>query len=263
MNIMQKIFGNATNPGVNPAALNPATMAANPAAAQGPAGHNPALELQGKSDATTAPNGIVPATSAAATADGKNGLEQFNDMWTATAPAGQGQGQPLFNLSQENILAAARKQDFTKEIATPEMLAKVAAGGAEGVQAMMEMMNSMGQMVYAQSAVATTKLVEGALDKSNFAKIADLDTHMKRHTLNTTLPDVNPVFSSPAAQPIIQGLSQQFMVKFPAASPKEISGMVNDYLTNFSNAFNAPAKAAEQQKQQAASGETDWSKFMN
>ena len=259
MSIMSRIFGPATNPGINPASINPATMAANPAA---PQGHNPAVEMQSKTDATTAANGMVPASTAAATADGKSGLDQFNDMWKTDPATQQQQGQPLFNLSQENILAAARKQDFMKDVATPEMLAKVQAGGAEGVQAMMEMMNTMGQMVYAQSAVATTKLVEGALDKSQFAKVADLDTHMKRHTLNTTLPEANPVFSSPAAQPIIQGLSQQFMVKFPAASPKEISGMVQDYLTNFSAAFNAPAKAAEEQKQKAASGETDWSKFM-
>lgn len=266
MSIMTKIFGPSTNPGINPNAVNPATMqqgnqAAQVQASQGTV-HDPAQNLQSKQDAGTAANGVVPANGTGGGAEGRSGLDSFNDLWKTEPTQNQTQGQPLFNLSQEQIMAASKKQDFTKGIATQEQLTKVAAGGQEAVVAMMEMMNAMGQMVYAQNAVATTKLIEGALDKSQFAKVADLDSHMKRHTLSTTLPEINPLFSSPAAQPIIDGLSQQFMVKFPNSTPKEISGMVNDYLTHFTGAFTAPATAAKQKEADAKSNGTDWDKFL-
>lgn len=256
---MSNIFGStpqtsgpAMNPGVNPANVNPA--------AQNPQ-NTPQANLATVNTAATAPNGLVPQTSAdsvAAQQTQQSGMAKYNDLWqNPTTPAPQ--GQPLFNISMDQINEAARKQNFTGEAATPEQIAAVAAGGEAAVQAMLQIVNSVGQNVYAQSAVATTKLIEGALDKKKFASTEDVESKIRQFQVGTSLSEVNPVFNSPAAQPIIEGLKAQFLTKFPNASPKEITSMVNDYLSNFASEFNAPARTAEQNA--AVKKADDWGKF--
>lgn len=207
----------------------------------------------------TAPNGTVPAAAGNTNEPAKSGLDQFADLFN-TDPNAQQQGQPLFNVSHEKMMEAARKQNFTAGIA-PELLAKVTAGGAEAAQAMVDIMNIVAQNSYAQSAFAGTRLIEGALDKSNFARQSDIDTRIKTVTVNNNLTQDNPVFAHPAAQPLLKSVQDQLMVKYPNATPTELTQMAQTYLTDFVKAAQGPQLAQEQQQQQKAAAGDDWSKF--
>lgn len=211
--------------------------------------------------AGTAPNGAVPVNEVTADGATKSGLDQFADIWNTQAQQGT-QGQPLFNVSQEKMMEAARKQNFGFQ-PSPEQAAKITAGGPEAVQAMMEMMNTMAQNVYAHSAFASTRLIEGALEKSQFARAADIDNKFKSLTVTNTLNSENPIFSNPAAQPLLDSVKNQLLVKYPNATPNELATMAKTFLQDFITAANAPQAQQQQQAQaQAAAGE-DWSKFFS
>lgn len=250
MNIMTRIFG---------------TPAPAPATPTGQLDQNSQVQqsLQAKSDAGTAPNGTVPAAGAT---DPKkevaSGLDAFNDLWKTDTTQNNASGQPLFNLSPEQIQAAASKQDFLKDVASAEQLSKIAAGGQDAVGAMLEIMQGVSRAVYAQSAVASTKLIEGALSKSGFARTSDIETHFKKHAVSNSLHEANPIFSSQAAAPIVEGLKQQFITKFPNATPREVEGMIQDYLTKFTESFQAPQHKQQQEKQAKVDAAEDWSKFL-
>jgi hypothetical protein len=247
MSIFEKLFGNtqpAPAPVAQPAPATPGNMPANAPA-------NTPVATSG-----TAPNGVVPNNPTVT-----DPLDQFKDIWNTENKPGA-QGQPLFNVDQTKMMEAARKQNFASGL-NPELIAKVAAGGQEGVQAMIELINTVGQNVYAQSAFAGTKLIEGALDKSGFARSADLDTRFKSLSVDNALKQDNPIFSNPAVAPMLDMARNQFLVKYPNATPAELTKMAQDYLIGFANAVTTPQTQQQQQAQaQAAQGE-DWSKFFN
>lgn len=247
MSIFSAIFGPAT-----PAAPAPAVAAPTP-------GNIPAAAAVASQSATTvatAPNGVVPANAVVTEGAAKSGLDAFADIWNTQATEGA-QGQPLFNVSQEKMMESARKQDF-KSTATPEQMAAIQAGGAEAANAMFEIMNEMTQKVYAQSAFATTRLIEGALDKSQFAKATDIDSRIRSSTLSNNLRAENPIFNHPAALPLLKSVQETMLVKFPNATPAELTKMAQDYLMDFAAMAKGPEVAAAAAK--APKGE-DWSKW--
>jgi hypothetical protein len=248
MSAMQSIFGAApqqqlpqqqqTTPGNIPASA-AATMATT---------NNPA----------TAPNGAIPATTT-----GKDGGLQspdaaFADLWKTDTSNQSQQGQPLFNVSREKLLETARLQDF-KQAVTPEQMTAIAAGGEGAVSAMMDMINAVTQQGYAQSVFATTKLIEGALEKSNFAKQDQLATTIRDLNFQTGLRETNPVFSNPVFSPLMETAQKQFQVKYPTATAAELQGMAVKYVESMVQQYNKPNQEAAVKKQ-AASG-VDWSSF--
>lgn len=252
MSIFEKLFGN-----VQPQVAAPAQQ---PQAAPAQPGNLPATPPATNPVATngTANNGVVPNNNATDPA-AKSGLDAFADIWQANPNAGQ-QGQPLFNVSQEKMMEAARKQNFVNGI-DPQLLEKAAAGGQEGVQALMQVINLATQNAYAQSAFAGTKLIEGALDKSQFARVSDLDTRFKSLSVSNNLQAENPIFTNPAAKPMLDAIQSQLLVKYPNATPNELTNMAKTYLNEFVTAANAPQAQQQQQQQAKAKQGDDWSTF--
>lgn len=249
MSVMQTLFGAAP-------------LNTNPAMAATPPGNIPvtaAPAMQSVTNNATAPNGTVPA----ATPTGKDGApasqaDPFADLWQPTTDATT-PGQPLFNVSQDKLQEAARQHNF-KTTATPEQIAAIAAGGEGAVAAMAELMNSVAQNAYAGSVFATTKLIEGALDKSKFAKESDLATKVRDMQVTSSLRESNPVFKDPAFAPFIETATKQFQLKHPNASAGELRDMALSYVGTMMDRFSAPTKAAEQAKK--AKAEDDWSGFL-
>lgn len=243
MSAMQSIFGTTptvqqVTPGNIPAAI---PVAMNPPAST-----------------TTAANGVIPTqVNTDGTAVSSDAM--FADLWKTDDTNQSTQGQPLFNVSREKLLETARLQDF-KQTVTPEQMAAIQAGGPDAVNAMMDMINGVAQANYAQSVFATTKLIEGALDKSNFAKQDDLATSIRNLNFGENLRGQNPVFSNPVYAPLMETAKNQFQVKYPNATASELQGLAMQYVESMAKQFNAPAVEATVKKQQLNS--TDWSKFV-
>ena len=211
----------------------------------------------------TAANGVIPPVGE--TKPEPAPLDAFSDLWK-TAPIDPNAPAPdtvFGNVDPKKFMEAAGKVDFSKAI-KPEMLAAIQAGGEDGVKAFAAAMNSVAQNVYAQASFASTKITEQALAKARESFESNIPNLIKQQTAAEALRNENPVFSHPAAAPILGAIQSQLAVKFPQASATELTAMAKTYLENFATGISAPATAAAAKKVQEAKGanETDWSTFL-
>ena len=200
----------------------------------------------------TAPNGVVPDNVPAAE---KNPLDQFNTLWdtdpNAPAPAGNYTPEVLDAAKLQEVIA---KTDMTS-VLTPELQAKINAGGEEAQGAMIEAMNLVAQQTLMQSTTVANKMMESNSTKLMDAMIAKLPDLVKAQSVNNTLVEQNPIFSNPAVKPIMDASKTQLQLKFPNATPTEITKMTQDYIMAMGQAFNPATPPAD------IPGDQDWSNF--
>jgi len=207
-------------------------------------------------DNKTIPNGsnVPPADPAAPSSP----LDKYNDLWN-TEQTPDPNSQPFsFNADPAKLMDAAKGIDFTK-ILTPEVNARVLAGGADGQKAMMEAMNNMAQLSYAQSSLAASKIAETANRAAEERILARLPELMKKYSVQTNIRETNPLATDPAMAPMIEGLQLQFQRKFPNATAAEIGTHVESYLNMAADRItgNRPQPATKQSKR-----EQDWSVYL-
>jgi hypothetical protein len=254
MNIMDLFRGPAVpqnpNPGVAP--VNPA-----------PTGNSaPNTPTPGTvANPGTAPNGVVPVEGSGNPDNKANPspFDGFEKLWETPANTTPNDTSPFATLDPAKVMESARKVDFSKAV-TPEILAKIQAGGAEGVQAMMTAMTAVAQQGYGQSALATTKIVEQALKHQKTQFEAQLPSLVKKLSVSDNLRTENPLLSNPAIAPMVDALQGALLLKNPNATPTEIQGQVNDFLGAMGKAFGP--KPVETAASKAAKNETDWDKFL-
>lgn len=246
MSIFDKLFGAAPS-------ATPAQQPAQPQQTPQPGNMDPA-----KANPTDPANPMVPAGTVEAS---KSPLDTFNELWQPPTPDANA-NQPLINVDPAKLAEAARKTDFSKMI-TPEQLSAIQAGGENAAAAFAQAMNQVAQGVYAQSAFATTKIVEQAVARAQEKFMAEVPAHVKKLQVSDTLRQENPVFNHPAASPILSAVEAQLTVKYPNASASELTSMAKQYLENFAGAINAPAEAAKAAAAKKDSKETDWNSFLS
>jgi hypothetical protein len=208
----------------------------------------------------TAPNGVTPPNAAIDSTQDSTPLDQFKDIWQTAPVDPNAPTKPtgvFGDVDPKRFMEAAGKIDFSKAV-TPEQLQAISAGGDGAVKAFAESMNKIAQGVYAQSAFASTKIVENALAKSRESYLAELPQHIRQQQVSTTLRESNPIFSNPAVQPIISALEIQMTQKYPNATSTEITNMAKQYVEALGTAFT-PKPAASASKDSEG---TDWDKFL-
>lgn len=254
MSLLANLFGSSS-----PA---PAAPAAPANAAGTPGNIPPNTPVTGQAGNGAAPNGTIPQGTDTSNTPAATPLDQFADLWKnePTDPNAQVQAGVFGNVDPKKFMEAAGKIDFAK-VVTPDQLTAIGQGGEAAVTAFASAMNSVAQSVYAQSAFATTKLVDQALAKAKDGFMADLPQHIKRQTVTDNLRIENPIFSNPAVQPIISALEQQMTVKFPNATAPEITAMAKQYVEALGTSL-APKPVSTQTKGGVKADE-DWSGFLS
>lgn len=252
MSIFEKLFGNT-------ASQQPAAPQNQQAQQQPQPGNLPATPV-----ATTAPQGTAGNINAAGTNEVANTaaspLDEFKGLWETSATDNK-EDQPIgFNVDPQKLMEAASKVDFTKVI-KPEDMAAITAGGEGAAQAFMRVINSVTQNSYAQSALATSKIVEAALAQAQEKFEAKIPSYIKKQNLSNSLREENPALSHPAAAPILTAIESQLTVKYPSATGAEIKKMATDYLTSFATAVT-PKKSEETTGGKGGKTEMDWSTFL-
>ncbi len=163
-----------------------------------------------------------------------------------------------FNSDPAKLLETAKTVDFTK-VLTPELQKRIQAGGADGQAANMEAMNTIAQLTFAQSAHASSKIVEQALQSMEERFNAALPDIIKRHSVAETVRSNNPLLTNPAMAPLIEALQQQMTRKFPQATAAEIKDHVNDYLNGAADLI-ASGRPVPESKNKGRPQE-NWEKF--
>jgi hypothetical protein len=255
MSILAKLFGNiapAPQPQSPAQAANPALQAQQAAAnAQSQPGNIPA----------TNPNPADPANPTIPLTAEPQGLDKFKDVWTPPKPEDMPKApeSAFAGVTPEAVKAVAAKTDFSK-VVTPEMMAAISAGGEGAVAATLQAMNAMAQENYAQSATASMRLIETALDKQRTEFEAALPNLMKSQTVSNNLRGSNPIFNHPAAAPMLKTLAEQIQLKNPTATPEQIQAQAQEFLISFAGAA-APVQETKQQKS-AKANEPSWDTWL-
>lgn len=193
----------------------------------------------------------------------KDPLEQFKNLWENEQNPQQQQETQFSVYSQldpKKVFESAGRANFTN-VVTPELMQAAQQGGEAGVAAMVTAMNAVAQQVFAQSTLATTKLIDNALGKNRDHIIGELPKHITKNLVTNELRTSNPLFNNPAVSPVISALESQFVTKFPNASPSEITKMAQQYILNLGDLFSPkqqPATGPQDNK-----GQEDWEAFLN
>ena len=264
MSFLANLFGAAPTTNAPP---QPQTPGGNPTQV-----NQPGQQLPGThASATTAPNGMIPAAGATQQpAPGQepnkpaSPLDGFGDIWNTVKTEGADLNAPMFaGLDANKVMESARKVDFSRAV-TPEQMQKIAGGGQDAVTAFAAAMNSVAQTVYAQSAMATTKIVEQALGTQQERYNANLPSMVKKLSVNEGIQASNPLLTNPAVQPLVSALSEQLTRKNPNASSAEIQQQIGDYFSALGGAFapKAPETAESRQAARLAASATDWDEFL-
>lgn len=249
MTIFDRLFGN-TSQQQQPAGTSTSTQPGN---------------LPANDPGSTPPQGV--SGNIAVAGEGSNNspaspLDEFKGLWE-NDPNAKNEDQPFgFNVDPQKLMEAAGKVDFTKAI-KPEDLQAITAGGDGAKEAFMRAMNSVTQSSYAQSALATSKIVEAAIAQAQERFEAKLPSYIKKQNLSNSLREDNPALSHPAAAPILTALENQLTVKYPSATGAEIKKMATDYLTSFATAASPKKPDEPKSKAKGANSEVDWSSFLD
>lgn len=239
----------------------------NPPQQNTPPGQKPnASNMQGtQATQATAPNGVVPDMTQVGGANPATGdstavspLDQFNEIWK-TDPTATNQSvntSPFANLDPKKLQEAASKISFQSAV-TPEVLAKIQAGGAGAVEATLQAMNAMAQDVYAKSALATTKIVEQGMNHQRTQLTTQLPGMVKGMNLSDSLATSNPILASPAVQPIAEALKTVLLQKNPNATATELQQQVIGYFDALASSLGPKVDAQKQSGNQS----DDWSNF--
>lgn len=260
--LMDKFFGSGArhNGQVAPAAQPPGPGGIPFNGGQAPAGTT-----------TVAANGVTPSVPPGtpendpnATAN-KSPFAEFEKLWEpVTGPDGkpvQVTTDPLYTVDQNKVLEAAKRTDF-KSAVTQEQMAKINAGGPEAMQVMLDVMQTMAQLAYANSAVASTRIAEQGITKAMSQAEQRLPGVIRQQQFGEGLASKNPALQNPAVAPLVEMTRKQFAQKYPNATVAELETLTLDYMSRVSEAFNPAAQAAKTAAAQAEQEqEESWDRF--
>lgn len=212
---------------------------------------------------STPGNGVVPANQENSTASEKeeSPLDSFKDMWKNEDKSDDSQEHNMFNVDQSKLLEAAKKVDFSRAI-SPELIQKISAGGEEAAAALPQILNQVTQTVYAQSTLASTKIMEKALEQQREQFQKELPNIIKSHSLNDSLRNDNPIFSNPAVAPMLDMVKNQLVLKHPDSTASELQKMAIDFVEKFAKTLSPPKEDVDKKGNSTSKGE-DWSKFFS
>jgi hypothetical protein len=209
--------------------------------------------------AAAATNPTVPSAATMPPATGtESPLSKYNTLWDNTGVVDNTPAPFEFNADPAKLMDAAKSVDFTKAI-TPDLQKRINAGGADAQVAMMEAMNTVSQMTYAQSSLAASKIAEAAQRAAEDRFKAMIPDLLRNHSVQDNIRTTNPFVNDPAMKPLISGLQEQFARKYPQATATEISTHVSEYLDAAADRItgNRPKPVDK-----AARPEQDWSTFL-
>ena len=231
----------------------------NPAPAMPPASQ-PAPGNMTQNNVSTDPNNTTaPAANTDPNASPASPLDQFGDLWKPVANNNE-PGAMFANVDPVKMMEAAKKTNFASLI-TKDQQNAIAQGGNVAVEAFMQAINSVGQQAFANSAMATTKIVDQALAKQMEQFKSLLPSLVKQHTLADNLRTTNPVFNHPSVQPLIKAMEHQLAQKHPNATAAELTQLAQEYVAGLGQAFN-PTVNTNANSESTSKSDTDWSKFL-
>jgi len=204
-------------------------------------------------------NPTAPAEKKVDGNDPKSLLDNYKELFTIDP--NKKPDEPLsFNASPDQLMEAASKVDFTRFV-TPEDAQAIAAGGEDAVKAFLQSINKVAQGVYANSAFATSKILEHALQQQQDRFQKQLPGLVRDSAVADNLRTQNELFSHPAVSPIVDNVRKSLADKYPTATAHEIGKLTADFFTALGGSM-APQSDSNTTNPNKKS-EQDWLEFLN
>lgn len=212
-------------------------------------------ELQAPTAVSSPTNANLPVSTAPAPAANNpatppSTMDGFAKLWEndptkSSAPA------PLFDIDPTKFAEAVKTADFTKML-PPDLLAKALAGDAAALSAAM---NGVAQQVFSHQTMATTKLIEQAMDKRDASLRSSMPDMVRSARVSDNLSEL-PIYKHEATRPLIAALEAQLSAKYPQANAAQITAQAQSYISEFVKlaAGDTPAPTSK-------SNEPDWGSF--
>lgn len=211
-------------------------------------------------------NGTGPGAIPKAAEGDKSPLAEYSALWHKDEKNDGKEPNlvPNFKTDPAKLMESAKNVDFVSGI-DPKVLDAAAKGDKEALGAVV---NQAAQLGFARSAAVTTSIVERALQQQAKSFKDEVMPHILRNNeISRTLREDNELFSNPAVAPMLEMVEKQFAIKYPKASPAEVSQKAKEYVQEFGTAIvtanggTVTPKAAEgsAKKNALARTEMDWS----
>lgn len=218
---------------------------------------------------TPANTGTDPAAGFTSPANSDNGVQQqgsaldrMQDFWKTDDTSKPTGPQPVFNLTPEKLSEIAMATDFSKQLPA-EMIQKAQSGDPT---AMAALLNTSAQLGFKASLDATTKMINAAFaQREESFKNDVLPNLVNQHFKSAAIEEANPIFKHPAAEPMLKGLRQQILSKFPNASASEVSQLAGEMLQEFASSISSGTSipGGNKNTKKPNDGEVDWATFLN
>lgn len=228
-------------------------MAQQPAAAPvaQPAGAPPA--------GTPAAGSNIPAFQQSTTEPPKppTPLADYADLYNTPAVV-DGQApltiaDPYITLDNEAVRKTVATMNFAQGAQLQEQMGKALGGD---VQALMSVLNAVGQNVYAQVASMSAVVADKAA-REGITRLHDqIPTMVRSASTTNSLSTLNPLYDNPSIKPLADMARSGFETKNPTATPAQITEMVNKYITDVAKAFNPAAPASTNENRALVQGAT-------
>lgn len=258
--IMEKLFG--PRPNMQPQGQQGNQQNQMPTPGNIPQGTG--MGSQGNS--VTAPNGTTPTvnpqTGLPEAKQEESPFAPYAKLWDTKNADGTDPkpADPLYKIDEAQIMGIASKTDF-KSVATPEMMAVMAKGGEAGLSMMMEVMQKMSQLTYANAAVAATKIAESGITRALAAQEAKLPNLIRTQSVAESMAAKNPALRDPAVQPVVQLIREQMAQKYPNASQSELQTQAETYFLSLGTAFAPKPVVDPNAPVPGQTVEQDWDKY--
>lgn len=180
---------------------------------------------------------------------GDDPLLKFESLWQ---PNVDKDGKPLQSndpnnspylpqLDPKKLDGMVNGMDFTRGIAVEDWKA-IGEGGEAAIGAVAKIMNHVGRQAFRHSFQASNKLAEAGFGNARERFVGDIPNHVRDIVVDNELAADNPIMKNPAFAPLVNTVKQQYLDKFPKATPADLNNAVRQYFAYLAKEMNIPNK---------------------
>lgn len=205
---------------------------------------------------------VIPATTPAPAEQPKSFTDRFTSLWQSD-PKTDAQPinwKPDIKTDPVKVKAAAAALDFTGQI-PKELLEKAAKGDPV---AFAQVINDSARLGFERAVEVNANVVNDALtQQATLFKDTVVPRILKDHATTQALRADNSLYENKAAAPMLSVVENQMKIKFPEASPAEITAHAKEFVNGFAQVVveangmtvNKPVAIAANKK------EVDWDSY--
>lgn len=176
---------------------------------------------------------------------GDDPLLKFESLWQPNVDkdgkpvqSNDPNNQPyLPQLDSKKFDGMVNGMDFTRGI-DAESWKAVGEGGEKAIEAVAKIMNHVGRQAFRNSFQASNKLAEAGFGNARERFVGDIPNHVRDIVVDNELSADNPIMKNPAFAPLVNTVKQQYLAKFPKATPAELNTAVRGYFAYMAKEMN-------------------------